>query len=221
MPALPSACAARLAVALALTTFAPVVLSATPAAAQAVRTHGDPGAEAFVQTEASKALSILNAGTGPEQKKQAFHAFVDQIADVPRITDFVLGRYRRSLTPEQYQRFTEAFRRYAESIYETRLGDYHGEGLQVTGSVVRAPGDVVVSSQVTGRAYKGDPTVNWRVLKGPQGWKVVDVQAQGVWLAIVQQQDFSSTLSNHGGDVDVLIRQLQSDAQTGRPAGKS
>ncbi|MGC1303610.1 MAG: ABC transporter substrate-binding protein, partial [Caulobacteraceae bacterium] len=190
--------------------------STTPAAAQATRSHGEPQAEAFVQAQATRALGILNnQSLGGAAKKQAFYNFVNEVADVPRITEFVLGRYRRSLTPDQYNRFAQAFRQYADNIYESRFADYHGEKLQVTGSVARSPDDVVVSSVVSGADYKGQPVVNWRLLRGPGGWKVVDVQAQGVWLAVVEQQDFTSTLANHNGDVDVLIRQLQSEAASG------
>jgi phospholipid transport system substrate-binding protein len=206
------------AAALALTAALPLTLSgAAPAAAQAVRTHGAADAEAYVQTEATRALGILgNQSLSVAAKKQAFYGFVNDVADVSRITDFVLGRYRRSLTPDQYTRFAQAFRQYADSIYETRFSDYHGEKLTVTGSVARSPTDVVVSSMVSGADYKGDPTVNWRLLKGPNGWKVVDIQAQGVWLAVVQQQDFTSTLANHNGDIEVLIRQLQAGASQGK-----
>jgi phospholipid transport system substrate-binding protein len=202
---------------LALTAALPLTLaSSAPAMAQAARGHGDPQAEAYVQTQANRALTILNdQGMSVAAKKQAFYGFVN---DVSRITDFVLGRYRRALTPEQYNRFAQAFRQYADSIYETRFGDYHGEKLTVSGSVARSPNDVVVSSIVSGADYKGNPVVNWRLLRGANGWKVVDIQAQGVWLAVVQQQDFTSTLANHNGDVDVLIHQLQSDASQGRPA---
>lgn len=210
-----------LAAAMALAVAAPLGLGVSPAQAQAIRGHGDPSAEAFVQTEASKAISILSdASLGVAAKKQAFYSLVNQIADVPRITNFVLGRYRRQITPAQYQQFAEVFRTYADGVYETRLSDYHGETLKVTGSLVRAPGDVVVSSVVTGGGFQGKPVVNWRVLKGADGWKIVDVQAQGVWLAIVEQQDFTSTLANANGDISVLINQLRTQAVTGAKAGR-
>ena len=196
--------------------LAPLSLAATPAAAQAIRSHGDPSAEAFVQTTASKAISILDdASLNDAAKKQAFYGFVNQAADIPRITSFVLGRYRRQMTAAQYQQFAAVFREYADSLYETRLSDYHGEILRVTGSLVRAPGDAVVSSLIQGGGFKGVPVVNWRVLKGPDGWKVVDVQAQGVWLAQVEQQDFTSTLANANGNADVLINQLRAQVAQG------
>jgi len=195
----------------------------TPAAAEAGRQHASPAAEAFVQSEANKALVILrDPSMSVSVKKQEFYSFINQVADVPTITDFVLGRYRRSLTPEQYSAFAEAFRAYADSVYETRLSDYHGQGLQVTGSIARTPNDVVVTSVITGAGASGPSSlVNWRVLRGADGrWHVVDVQAQGVWLAIVEQQDFTSTLANHNGDIAVLIHQLQADAAQGAPMSR-
>jgi phospholipid transport system substrate-binding protein len=199
---------------LALTVPA-ALLSPSLARAQAVRAHGDSEAEAFVQTEASRVLQILNdRDQSVTAKKQAFRGIIDQVADVQRITSFVLGRYRRSVTPAQYAAFAAAFRQYADNVYESRLGDYSGQTLKVTGSVVRQPGDVVVSSEVVGGG-KAPTVVNWRVLRGSAGWRVVDVQVAGVWLAITEQQDFVSTLDNHGGDINVLISQLRKNAAEG------
>jgi phospholipid transport system substrate-binding protein len=184
-----------------------VLTVATPALAAAER---DAGAEAFVDTEANRALGILNARTGQAAKKQAFRAFVDQVADVPRITNFVLGKYARTISPGQMGQFAPLFRDYASGVYESRLGDYHGEKLRVTGSVVRKPGDVIVSSEVFGGQTNRPVAVSWRLNRSGSGaWKVVDVQVAGIWLAITQQQDFVSTIDNAGGNIDVLIGQLR------------
>lgn len=193
-----------------------VSVAATPAFAEAQR---DAEAESFVANQASRALTILNQGGDTQQKKAAFRAFVDQVADVPRITGFVLGKYRRLLTPDQYNEFAQVFRLYANSVYETRLGQYHGERLRVTGSTVRVPGDVVVDSEIVGGEVKTPMPVKWRVIRGPDGrYRAVDVSVDGIWLAITEQQDFVSTLDNHHGDINVLISQLRS--QSGQTAGR-
>jgi phospholipid transport system substrate-binding protein len=184
-------------------------LSPAPAAAQAAR---DAQAEAFVQTQSQRALNILsNRSLSQAQKAQQFRGFVDQVADVGRITDFVLGKYRRTITPAQYQQFAQVFRAYATNVYESRLGEYGGERFRVTGSTVRRPGDVVVSSVVSGGQMNQPRTVQWRVIKDAAGqWRVVDVQVAGIWLAITQQQDFVATVDNAGGNINVLINQLRS-----------
>lgn len=190
-----------------LAVFTPV---ATKALAQSVRA-ADPSAEAFVNLEANRALHILNdRALTLDAKKRAFTQFVDDAANVPEITSFVLGKYRRSLSDDQYHRFAQVFRVYADNVYESRLGQYHGEGLTVTGSVVRKPGrDVIVYSKVVGGQLKEPAEVNWRLLKDNAGqWRAVDVEVAGVWLAITEQADFVSILDNHHGDIDVLIREL-------------
>jgi phospholipid transport system substrate-binding protein len=189
-------------------------LAQAPAAnAQAGRGR-DPQAEQFVQTNAQKIISVLaDHSQSDAQKKVTFHHAIDDLADVPKITNFVLGKYARTITPAQRQQFATAFRAYAENVYQNRLDDYHGENLKVTGSVVRKPGDVIVNTAISGGQLTQPSLVSWRVLGSGGAWKVVDVQFRGVWLAITQQQDFVATIDNAGGDVGVLIAQLQRDAQ--------
>jgi phospholipid transport system substrate-binding protein len=209
---------AAFAVALAIGgTLAISIASPEPAFAQSSR---DAGAEQFVQGQGQRIITLLsNPSLSPSSKTQAFKAIVDQIADVPRITSFVLGKYARSITPAQMQRFAPVFRAYEQSVYETQLSNFHGKTLQVTGSVARRPGDVVVNTVISGGGLSQPLPLAWRVLGGGASWKVVDVQASGVWLAITQQQDFVSTIDNHGGDIDALISQLQQQARR-REAGR-
>lgn len=198
------------------TAAAALVLGAgTSSLAQGAR---DTSAEQFVQAGAQKVISVLaDHSLSEAQKEAAFHRAIDDLADVPRITNFVLGKYARTITPEQRARFVPTFRAYAENVYRNRLDDYHGETLKVTGSTVRKPGDVIVNTQVTGGQLSKPVVVAWRVLGGPGAWKAVDVQFKGVWLAITQQQDFVSTIDNAHGDIDVLIGQLQRDAKKPAP----
>jgi len=187
------------------------------ALAQAPR---DASAEQFVQEKAQRIISILaDRSLSVPRKQQIFRQAVDELADVPKITNFVLGKYARSITPDQRARFAAAFRTYAENVYQNRIGDYRGETLKVTGSVVRKPGDVIVNSVVSGGQIERPLPASWRVLSTGGAWKVVDVQVKGVWLAITQQQDFVSTVDNAGGNIEALITQLQRAAQ--RPAPRT
>ena len=197
---------------IALGVAAPLnALAPTAALAQAPR---DAGAEQFVQAQAQRVISVLSdKGQSNADKIRLFRGIVDEIADVPRITSFVLGKYARSITPAQQARFSKVFREFAQNVYESRLGDFHGETVKVTGSVVRKPGDVVVNTTISGGKLSQPVQASWRVLGGGSSWKVVDVQVSGIWLAITQQQDFVSTIDNAGGNIDVLIAQLEKQVQ--------
>jgi phospholipid transport system substrate-binding protein len=198
---------------------ASVVTAALPVAApvafaQSVR---DANAEAFVQQGAREVLAVLNDRTKSDPaKKEAFRVLINRLVDVPKVTRFVLGKYARSVAPDQYNRFANAFRTYAEGVYMSRIDDYHGEKVVVLGSLVRKPGDVLVTTQLAGGRSSAPTNLVWRVLNDGSGWKVVDVQVSGVWLAITQQQDFVSTIDNNGGKIDVLIGQLVKDGGTGK-----
>jgi phospholipid transport system substrate-binding protein len=207
-----------LSLALTATAVASVASSDRAAYAQAPR---DLGAEQFVQVQAQRVISVLSdKAMSNADKIRTFRGIVNEIADVPRITSFVLGKYARTITPAQRDHFAVVFREYAQNVYEKRLGDFHGETIKVTGSVVRKPGDVVVNTVITGGQISQPVMASWRVLGNGSNWKVVDVQVSGIWLAITEQQDFVSTIDNNGGNVDVLIAQLQKQldqTKAGRP----
>jgi phospholipid transport system substrate-binding protein len=201
--------------------FAAVAM-ATPCAAATPRqgeSGRDPAAEAFVESGTRRVLGVLADRSLTEAEKEAaFHHAIDNLADTARVTTFVLGKYARSITPGQRAQFASVFRTYAESVYRNRLNQYHGETVRITGSIVRKPGDVIVATQVAGGHLAQPEAIASRVMNTSAGWRVVDVQFKGVWLAITQQQDFVSTVDNAHGDINVLIARLQRDIQASQRA---
>lgn len=185
-----------------------LALSPAAALAQAAR---DSSAEQFVLAAAEKVLGILRQPASA-QRSSVFDQAIDELVDMPKISGFVLGKYGRTIAPAQRTRFDSVFRRYAEGVYEKRLAEYRHATLKVVGSQVRRPGDVVVHTQLSG-GPPGDPLIaSWRVTRDGGAWKIIDLEFKGVWLAITQQQDFVSTIDNAGGNVDVLIGQLEREA---------
>lgn len=179
----------------------------------AVRGARSLEAETFVEAQVLRVLTTLaDRRLTAVQKSAAFRRIIDEIADIPRITNFVLGKYSRTITPAQRAQFTAAFRAYAEDVYQVRITEFRGVSIRATGSVARRADDVVVSSLIQSTGGGATTVASWRLLSSGGGWKIVDVQIKGVWLAITQQQDFVSTIDNAGGDINVLIAQLQRGA---------
>jgi phospholipid transport system substrate-binding protein len=176
----------------------------------------DPGAEAFVTERANEVLTILGDANMPlEDKKARFRSIVDDVADVPAITRFVLGRYARQISDSDMASFATVFKEYAIRTYEARLGDYAGQTLVVTGSTELKPGDTVVHTEVTGGG-EGDPLpVNWRVLTRDDGFKVVDVEVFGVWLAINQRDEITSIINNNRGSIEAATQALRQKIDQG------
>lgn len=188
------------------------VAALTPPAAFA-----DASAEAFVAENAGTVLEILgDDALSTADKAAQFRALIDDIADVPRVTRYVLGRYARTVSADDFTDFAAAFREYAIGVYETRLGEYGGETLEVTGSTdVRGARDVIVDTEVTGGSRDEPLEVRWRVMGGPDNHRVVDVEVYGVWLAVNQQQEMVSIIGANGGRVSAATDALRERVEAG------
>jgi phospholipid transport system substrate-binding protein len=174
----------------------------------------DEKAEAFVQDLTNSAHSALNnTALDLEQKKAAFRLIVLEAMDFRRIGLFTLAAYRRRLNEDQLNEFLDSFDDYAIKIYESRLGDYSGEKIEVVGSLVRREtksGSEVIVNSVTHFNDGSEPLpVNWRLLERDGKYQIVDIQVIGVWMALEQRAQFNSIMTRHGGDVRSLINHLK------------
>lgn len=179
----------------------------------AAEAHDARAAEAFVEREAQRVIDALQAWREGEVDldtlRRDFRNRVDDLADVERITGFVLGRYRRGADPQALEEFSEVFREFAIQVYERELGHYAGQTLSVTGSVTRNSGDYVVRSIVRGGNGEPDVPVNWRVLVRDNEMKVVDAEVMGVWLAQTQREQITGIIGNARGDISAATRVLR------------
>src|SRR5271165_5361813 len=104
-------------------------------------------AEAYVQQNVQRGLSILNNHSIPDaQRRSEFREFLTSLTDIQRIAIFTLGPARRTASPADVDAFVNAFRDYAVAVYESRLNQYSGQSLRVTGSDERSADDVVVKT---------------------------------------------------------------------------
>jgi phospholipid transport system substrate-binding protein len=195
-------------------------LAAAPAAHAARNTD----AESYVQSNAASALRTLgDRNLTSSQRRQTFDRLMSQFADMPRIAHFVLGRYGSQLRADADLRseWTRAFQDYSIAVYEARLADYSGSAVRVTGSTERVAGrDVIVTSELTPRAGGRAMTVQWRLLRTGEAWRVVDVsllfEGNQIWLAQQQQRDFLAQLDRNNGDIRALMTTIRNQTASMR-----
>jgi len=181
-------------------------------------------AEAFVQSNVQRGLQILNSTSlSKEQRRAQFRQFLTGLTDLRRIALYTLGPARRTASPAELDEFVEAFREYAFAVYGAEFEKYSGQTLKVTGSVERAPGDELVRTVlVDPNAPKGQEPieVDFRVYSSGGKFSVVDIVVAGLDLAITEQDDFSSFLSQHGGSIRALTQNLRQRTEHVRTTGK-
>lgn len=172
-------------------------------------------AESFVQENVERGLAILNNHSIPDAQRRAeFRDFLTSLTDIRRIALFTLGPARRTATPEETDSFVNAFRNYAVAVYESRLDQYAGQSLRVTGSTERSPGDYIVNTVMvdpTGRTNGQEPIqVDFRVESENGKLVVIDASIVGVWLALEERDQFTAFLQQPNNTIGTLVAHLQS-----------
>ena len=188
------------------------LLSLLPAFAIVHSAQAATPAEAFVSQNVDRGFAILNnRSLSAGARASQFQSFLEGLTDIDRIARFTLGAARRSASPQDIAAFDSAFRAYAIQVYQSRLGQYSGQTLKITGSNERQPGDYVVSTTLLDPTAKGGRQplrVDFRVLSDKGRMVVIDVAVEGIWIAITERDQFSAFLGQHNGSVPALAAHL-------------
>ncbi len=192
-----------------------LALAAAPAARAATE------AEGFVQQNINTGLSILNdKSLNATQRRDKFRAFILELTDMKRIAMFTLGRYRKGASDKDIDEFVTAFTDYANAVYEQQLSKYKGQTMKVVSSTPHSPTDTIVNVQVPD-THGGQPiNAAFRVMSDTGKPLVIDVEVEGVWLAITQRDQFAGFLQQNGGNIPSLSAYLTKQVATIR-AGKA
>lgn len=169
-------------------------------------------AEDFVSASILKGFDILNdAGVAAGERRARFATFLLGLTDVRRVALFLVGPYAEKAAPADLDDYVAAYRAYLMSVYQAYFALYAGQSLRVVSSRERAPGDFVVSTEMTGG--KAMP-VDFRIRIDGSAALLLDVAVGGVWLALAQRAQFMSVLSQNNGDVKALSAHLREIAHS-------
>jgi phospholipid transport system substrate-binding protein len=126
--------------------------------------------------------------------------------DSDKMTSQAAGRFWRQATPEQQKQLSEEFRQLLIYTYSGALSQIKNETIEFKPfRTDPADSEVEVKSQVN--MTRGEPiTLNYRLSKTPQGWKIFDLNVMGAWLVETYKSTFASEIGKSG--VDGLIKKL-------------
>jgi phospholipid transport system substrate-binding protein len=126
--------------------------------------------------------------------------------DAEKMTAQAAGRFWRQATPDQQKRLSEEFRTLLVYTYSGALSQIKNETVEFKPMRAEAGAtDVEVRSQVN--VTRGEPiTLNYRLAKGAQGWKIYDINVLGAWLVETYKGTFAAEINKSG--IDGLINKL-------------
>ncbi len=142
---------------------------------------------------------------------QALRAAVDRDVlpyfDVQRAARLVLGRYWRTATPQQRQRFVDAFENSMFANYGNALLGFRTDRLRVLPTNVSSDAtDAIVRTQIR-RDDGSTVQVNFALHKTPGGWKAWDVIIEGISYVKSFRDDFGAQIEQQG--IDAVIQRLE------------
>ncbi|MBB5443011.1 ABC-type transporter MlaC component [Paraburkholderia sp. WSM4177] len=126
--------------------------------------------------------------------------------DFQRTTRIAVGKPWATATPEQQKQLYEQFTLLLTRTYAASLSQLRDQDVKFQFAPVSEGGasDIVVQSHVISNG--GDDAIDYRLTKGPSGWKIYDINMMGAWLIQVYQTQFADQIAK--GGIDGLIKFL-------------
>lgn len=157
-------------------------------------------------------LGVIDANRARlKQNPEELFGLVDEYVlphfDFYKISQWVLGKNWRTATPEQRERFVAAFQTMLVRTYATAILEY--SDLEFTYHPLRMKaGDTIVTVRTEVlRPGKQPVRIDYRMFLGKAGWKVFDVQVDGVSLVASYRTTFDSEIQSDG--MEALISRLE------------
>lgn len=132
--------------------------------------------------------------------------------DFPRIARWVLGKHWRAATAAQRERLTSEFRTLLIRAYVTAMVTYVDQILQHADNVQFPPershqtDDTATVTMLIQLESGKQVAVQYEMYRNKAGWKIYDVQVEGISLALTYRSTFSQEIAQKG--IDELIVSL-------------
>jgi len=175
---------------------------------------GEPqlGPSELVENAARSMLKDLDADRAAYRKDPSkVGALVEKYLlphfDVQYSARMVLGKHWRDATPEQRQRFADAFYHTLVDNYGSALAEFTSDRLKVFPTKVDADADrASVRTEVT-RDNGDHVPVNYSLRKSDDGWKAWDVVIEGISYVKSFREDYGAAIDQQG--LDAVIERIQ------------
>jgi len=180
------------------------VLAAAPFAQAQV---APDAAKTFINQSGQQLVTIVNSNASEAQKADELRQLVDQIVAVDQVGDYVLGRYRNVVTPDQHSQYLTLFHQLLSYNITYQIKAYEGVTFAVNSASVMG-NDTVVDTTIT-RPGQAPVDVGWAVDEIDGSPKIVDVVVAGTSLRITERNDYASVVTSNGGQVSALLTAMQ------------
>ena len=180
-------------------------------------TVAGPTADEMIQSTVNALIGELQEHrTELEADHGALYALVEEIVvptiAVTKVSRLILGPHWKTASQDQRERFKTGFKNLLMRSYATAMFKYTGEQELRFGTVtIRAEGRVaVVPTELILPAQESVPIEYYCLLDSDGGWKIYDIQIDGISMIISYRNQYREYIDANG--LDALVESLEAKA---------
>jgi len=174
----------------------------------ATASSSDP--KKFIQEIVDEAKKILVDTNSSEYKAEKLTEIAKLNVDIEGVSLYALGSYRKDLNNDQKKQYTILFEEYFIKTFVSRLTDYSEPKIDVVSAEKKNEKYTIVSSILLATDKKAEVRMDWRIYtKDPDKPLIRDLIIEGLSLARVTKEEFSSIIESNDGDINALFNKLK------------
>lgn len=164
-------------------------------------------ARQVVEEFQNELLAIMKQGNalGFSGRYDKLDVLVKKSHDLPKIARIVVGKQWEELTPEQQEKLETVFSRLSVSAYAHNFKDFSGESFNFVSEEETGRGGVVIHTNLVIPGEK-DVKFDYMMKKKDDGWRIINIIADGVSDLALKRSEYTSVLSREG--FDALIAKI-------------
>ena len=163
--------------------------------------------DVLVKQTADEILSIIRTNKDKKTLRELAERKVLPYFDFRTMTQLAVGKHWREATPAQQKSLEDAFRMLLVNTYTASLSVASTGKESVEVKSGEAKGDDTVVRTVVRTPNRPPIPVDYRMKRGPDGWKVYDVIVENLSLVTNYRSSFASEIGRSG--IDGLVRALE------------
>ena len=164
----------------------------------------------FIQEIVDKAKEILVDSNSDKYKSDKLTEIALVTVDINGVGFYTLGSYRKGLTEKQKKKYTILFKKYFLKTFVSRLTDYSEPKIDVVSAEKKNEKYTIVSSILLATEKRAEVKIDWRVYtKDPDKPLIRDLIIEGLSLARVTKEEFSSIIESNDGNINALFSKLK------------
>ena len=166
-------------------------------------------ASEFVSALTIKASDVLSSKLTDEEKIIQLKKIGEVAVDIDGVGLYTLGKYRKILTENQKEQYTDLFRSYFLKSFSNRLIGYSDAKIAVLSEEIKNEKYTIVYTKLIGTSDRPEVKIDWRVYtKDPENPLVRDLVIEGLSLARTQKEEFNSIIVNNNNNIEALFEVL-------------